>query len=60
MQVSIKSSEEQQRMRVAGRLAAEVLDMIGAHVRPGVTTGELDRTLPRVHHRGAAGHSGAA
>ena len=30
-------------MRVAGRLAAEVLDMIGPHVRPGVTTGELDR-----------------
>ncbi len=29
-------------MRVAGRLAAEVLDMIGEHVRPGVTTGELD------------------
>ena len=30
-------------MRVAGRLAAEVLDMIGPHVRAGVTTGELDR-----------------
>ena len=30
-------------MRVAGRLAAEVLDMIGAHVVPGVTTEELDR-----------------
>lgn len=30
-------------MRVAGRLAAEVLDMIGPHVRPGVTTDELDR-----------------
>ncbi len=30
-------------MRVAGRLAAEVLEMIGAHVRPGVSTGELDR-----------------
>ena len=30
-------------MRVAGKLAAEVLDMIGDHVRPGVTTGELDR-----------------
>ncbi len=29
-------------MRVAGRLAAEVLDMIGEHVRPGVTTAELD------------------
>lgn len=30
-------------MRVAGRLAAEVLDMIGPHVAPGVTTEELDR-----------------
>lgn len=29
-------------MRVAGRLAAEVLDMIGEHVQPGITTGELD------------------
>ena len=29
-------------MRAAGRLAAETLDMIGAHVRPGVTTGQLD------------------
>jgi len=30
-------------MRAAGRLAAETLDMIVPHVRPGVTTGELDR-----------------
>lgn len=30
-------------MRMAGRLAAEVLDMIGPHVRAGVTTGDLDR-----------------
>ena len=30
-------------MRKAGRLAAETLDMIAEHVRPGVTTGELDR-----------------
>jgi methionyl aminopeptidase len=30
-------------MRIAGRLAADVLDMIGEHVRPGITTGELDR-----------------
>ncbi|MSP43432.1 MAG: type I methionyl aminopeptidase [Alphaproteobacteria bacterium] len=29
-------------MRAAGRLAAETLDMIGPHVEPGVTTGELD------------------
>jgi len=43
MNVSIKTSEEQDKMRVAGRLAADVLDMIGEHVRPGVTTGELDQ-----------------
>src|SRR5688572_2367587 len=29
-------------MRKAGRLAAEILDAIGEHVRPGVTTAELD------------------
>ena len=43
MTVTIKNREEQDRMRVAGRLAAEVLDMIGDYVKPGVTTGELDR-----------------
>jgi methionyl aminopeptidase len=41
--ISIKSPEEQEKMRVAGRLAADVLDMIGEHVRPGVSTDELDR-----------------
>ncbi|GMR17553.1 MAG: type I methionyl aminopeptidase [Gammaproteobacteria bacterium] len=30
-------------MRVAGRLAADVLDMISERVQPGITTGELDR-----------------
>jgi len=43
MNVSIKTPEEQDRMRVAGRLAADVLDMIGEHVVPGVTTDELDQ-----------------
>jgi methionyl aminopeptidase len=38
-----KTRAEIEHMRVAGRLAAEVLDYIAAHVRPGVTTGELDR-----------------
>jgi methionyl aminopeptidase len=41
--ISIKSPAEQEKMRVAGRLAAEVLDMIGDHVKPGVTTEELDK-----------------
>ena len=43
MPVSIKTPEEIGYMRVAGRLAAEVLEMIGPHVVPGVSTGELDR-----------------
>jgi methionyl aminopeptidase len=43
MSISIKTSEEIEKMRVAGRLAAEVLEMIEPHVRPGVTTDELDR-----------------
>jgi len=42
MSVTIKTPEEIQKMRVAGRLAAEVLEMIEPHVRPGVTTEELD------------------
>jgi methionyl aminopeptidase len=41
--ISIKSPAEQEKMRVAGRLAAEVLDMIGDYVKPGVTTEELDK-----------------
>ncbi len=43
MSVTIKTPEEIAKMRVAGRLAAEVLDFIAPHVRAGVTTGELDR-----------------
>ena len=38
----IKTSDEIEKMRVAGRLAAEVLDMIKPHIVPGVTTLELD------------------
>ena len=43
MSVSIKNEEEFARMRVAGRMAAEVLEMIRPQVVPGITTGELDR-----------------
>ena len=42
MAVSIKNPEEIEKMRVAGRLASEVLDMIGEFVQPGVTTEELN------------------
>ena len=43
MPTTPKTPEEIEKMRVAGRLAASVLEMIGEHVRPGVTTEELDR-----------------
>ena len=47
MDIHLKSSAEIDKMRVAGRLAAEVLEMIGEHVEPGVSTGELDRICHR-------------
>ena len=43
MSISIKTDEDIRGMRVAGRLAAEVLDYITPFVKPGVTTAELDR-----------------
>lgn len=42
-EIIIKTSEDIAGMRVAGRLAAEVLDMIAPHVREGVTTDELNQ-----------------
>jgi len=43
MSVQVKTGEEIAKMRVAGRLAAQVLEMIEDHVQPGVTTDELNR-----------------
>ena len=43
MTITIKTADEIDKMRVAGRLAADVLHMIRPHVQPGVTTGKLDR-----------------
>ena len=43
MSIIVKTQEEIAKMRGAGRLAAEVLEMIRPHVVPGVTTGALDR-----------------
>ena len=43
MTVTIKTPEEIEAMRVAGRLAAEVLEMIGPYVQAGVTTNELNQ-----------------
>lgn len=42
MNITIKTPEEAEKMRVAGRLAAEVLEMIEPHVKVGVTTNELN------------------
>lgn len=43
MTIQIKTEDDISRMRVAGKLAAEVLEMIAPHVQPGISTGELDR-----------------
>jgi methionyl aminopeptidase len=43
MAVSIKTPDEIEKMRVAGRLASDVLDFVTPHVKPGATTGEIDR-----------------
>jgi methionyl aminopeptidase len=43
MSVSIKTSDDIAKMRVAGRLASEVLDYLAPHVKPGITTGEIDK-----------------
>jgi methionyl aminopeptidase len=41
--ISIKTEDDIKGMRLAGRLAAEVLDFVAPYIKPGVTTGELDR-----------------
>lgn len=43
MAVTIKTTEEIAKMRIAGRLAGDVLDMIRPHVVAGITTNELDK-----------------
>ncbi|MDO9090875.1 MAG: type I methionyl aminopeptidase [Burkholderiaceae bacterium] len=43
MSITFKDAEGVQGMRVAGRLAAEVLDYLTPHVKPGVSTDHLDR-----------------
>ena len=51
--IEIKSREQIDLMRVAGRLVGETLELLRAAVRPGVTTGELDRLAEeniRSHH----------
>ncbi|WP_377154237.1 type I methionyl aminopeptidase [Roseateles sp. UC29_93] len=43
MTITIKTGADIDAMRIAGRLASEVLDMLTPHVKPGVTTDHLDK-----------------
>jgi len=43
MSVTVKTPDQIEKMRVAGRLAAEVLEMLVPHVKPGVSTEDIDR-----------------
>lgn len=43
MSILIKTADEIEKMRIAGKLAAEVLEMIAPHVAAGVTTNHLDQ-----------------
>ncbi|OGT38949.1 MAG: type I methionyl aminopeptidase [Gammaproteobacteria bacterium RIFCSPHIGHO2_12_FULL_36_30] len=43
MSITIKTAEEFEKMRIAGKLAADVLDMIGEYVKIGISTNELDK-----------------
>ncbi|WP_319379726.1 type I methionyl aminopeptidase [Thiomicrorhabdus sp.] len=45
MAIKIKTPEEIEKLRIAGRLAAEVLELIEPHVKVGVSTGELNRIM---------------
>ena len=55
MSVSIKNQDEIEKMRVAGRLAADVLDLIEPHIKPGITTDELNA----ICHNYIVGHQAA-
>ena len=48
MSITIKSAADIEGMRLAGRLASEVLDMLAPHIQAGITTREIDR-LAHVH-----------
>jgi methionyl aminopeptidase len=68
MSVKLKSDDDVASMRVAGRLASELLDYLTPHVQPGITTGEIDRlahdymvnvqhTIPATLNYAPPGHS---
>ena len=54
MAIQLKTAYEIEQMRVAGRLAGELLDFISRYIRPGITTGEIDRLCHdyQLHHQG--------
>ena len=43
MTITIKSAADIEGMRLAGRLASEVLDLLTPHIKAGITTKEIDR-----------------
>ncbi|MDR1297147.1 MAG: type I methionyl aminopeptidase [Deltaproteobacteria bacterium] len=43
--IYIKNAQQIEKIRRSGRLASRTLDMISEHLRPGVTTGELDKLV---------------
>ncbi|MDF7667722.1 type I methionyl aminopeptidase [Orbaceae bacterium ESL0727] len=43
MSIKLKTPEQIEKMRIAGKLAAEVLEIVEPFVKPGITTGELDK-----------------
>ena len=45
MSINLKNSDQISKMQIAGQLAAEVIEMIGPFVVPGVSTAELDLSL---------------
>ena len=45
--ISIKSPHEIEKMRAAGRLTAQARALAGSMIRPGITTGEIDREVKR-------------
>ena len=42
MAITLKTAEDLAGMRIAGRLASEVLDLLASHVKPGITTEQID------------------
>ncbi len=47
MTITLKTAADIEGMRIAGRLASEVLDMLTPHVKPGITTDQLDQLAHR-------------